>query len=89
MDSLGHLAVSAPLVEILCDELHVDSARISRGSRLVNDVGLDWIALAIAVVAIEDRWGIALSERELGSADTGGELDDVLMQRLATAGGHA
>ncbi|OBF28726.1 hypothetical protein A5727_25225 [Mycobacterium sp. ACS4331] len=88
MDPLGHLTVSTGMVEILCHELHIDSARIHRQSRLVSDMGLDWIALAIVAVAIEDRWGITLTEAELHCVDTIGELDDALTQRISTSRGR-
>ena len=59
-------AVSAALAEILRDDMNVDIRRITRDSRLIDDVGLDSVAFAVGMVAIEDRLGVA-SERR-GSA---------------------
>ena len=42
-------AVRDALTEILRDELHVDTDRIERDSRLVDDVGLDSVAFAVGM----------------------------------------
>ena len=58
-------AVSAALTEILRDDINVDISRVTRDSRLIDDVGLDSVAFAVGMVAIEDRLGIALSAEDL------------------------
>ncbi|UVO10801.1 acyl carrier protein [Mycobacterium sp. SVM_VP21] len=68
-------AVSAALREILHDDLQVDLSRVTPESRLVDDVGLDSVAFAIGMVAIEDRLGVALSEEDLLTCDTVGDLE--------------
>lgn len=87
MSSIAQLSVSNSLSEILCNDLNIDSCRISRDSRLVTDVCLDWLGLAIAAVAIEAKLGIILCEQDLLGASTIGELDDILEAK--TAGGLA
>ena len=44
-------------------------------ARLIDDVGLDSVAFAVGMVAIEERLGVALSEEELLTCDTVGDLD--------------
>lgn len=68
-------AVSAALEEILRDDLNIDSSRVTRESRLIDDVGLDSVAFAVGTVAIEDKLGVALSEQELLSCETVGDLE--------------
>jgi acyl carrier protein len=51
-------SVSAALTEILRDDLNVDISRVTRESRLVDDVGLDSVAFAVGMVAIEDKLGL-------------------------------
>ncbi|VEG49795.1 acyl carrier protein mbtL [Mycolicibacterium chitae] len=87
MASTAHLSVSNSLSEILCNDLNIDSCRISRDSRLVTDVCLDWTGFTIAAAAIEAKLGIVLSEQELLDSSTIGELDDILEAK--TAGGLA
>jgi acyl carrier protein len=70
--------VSAALTEILRDDLNIDVSRVTRESRLVDDVGLDSVAFAVGMVAIEDKLGVAVSEQELLGCDTVGDLENVI-----------
>ena len=67
-------AFSIALAEIFRDDMNVDVRRITRDSRLIDDVGLDSVAFAVGMVAIEDRLGVALSEEDLLSCETVGDL---------------
>jgi acyl carrier protein len=66
--------VSAEVLSILRDELNVDVSRVTQDARLVDDVGLDSVAFAVGMVAIEERLGVSLSEEELLNCDTVGDL---------------
>jgi acyl carrier protein len=74
-------SVSAALTEILRDDMNVDIRRVTRDSRLIDDVGLDSVAFAVGMVAIEDRLGVALSEEDLLSCDTVGDLESVILAK--------
>jgi acyl carrier protein len=78
-------AVSVALTEILRDDMNVDVKRVTRDSRLIDDVGLDSVAFAVGMVAIEDKLGIALSEEDLLSCDTVGDLEAAILAKAATA----
>jgi len=78
-------AVSDALEEILRDDLNVDISRVTRDSRLVDDVGLDSVAFAVGMVAIEDKLGVAISEHELLTCDTVGDLEKVIRAKVAAA----
>lgn len=67
--------MTTALQSILRDDLNVDMARVTPDARLVDDVGLDSVAFAVGMVAIEERLGVALSEEELLTCDTVGDLD--------------
>jgi acyl carrier protein len=75
-------SVSAALTEILRDDLNVDISRVTRESRLVDDVGLDSVAFAVGMVAIEDKLGVVVSEQELLGCDTVGDLEDVIRAKV-------
>jgi acyl carrier protein len=68
-------AVTTALQSILRDELNVDMTRVTPEARLIDDVGLDSVAFAVGMVAIEEKLGVALSEEELLTCDTVGDLD--------------
>jgi acyl carrier protein len=74
--------VSAALTEILRDDLNVDISRVTRESRLVDDVGLDSVAFAVGMVAIEDKLGVAVSEQELLGCDTVGDLENIIRAKV-------
>jgi acyl carrier protein len=67
--------VTTALQSILRDDLSVDMTRVTPESRLVDDVGLDSVAFAVGMVAIEERLGVVLSEEELLTCDTVGDLE--------------
>lgn len=77
--------VGAALREILRDDLNVDLSRVTRASRLVDDLGLDSVAFAVGMVAIEDRLGVALSEEDLLTCDTVGELESAIVAKIPAA----
>ena len=75
-------SVSAALIEILRDDLNIDVSRVTLESRLVDDVGLDSVAFAVGMVAIEDKLGVAVSEQELLGCDTVGDLENVIRAKV-------
>jgi acyl carrier protein len=75
-------SVSVALTEILRDDLNVDISRVTPESRLVDDVGLDSVAFAVGMVAIEDKLGVAVSEQELLGCDTVGDLEGVIRAKV-------
>ena len=56
----------------------------ARDSKLIDDLGLDSVAFAIGVVAIEERLGVKLSERELFESKTVGDLEDLIRSKAGT-----
>ncbi|WP_193043700.1 acyl carrier protein [Mycolicibacterium baixiangningiae] len=77
--------VSAALTEILRDDMNVDIRRVTRESRLIDDVGLDSVAFAVGMVAIEDRLGVALTEEDLLSCDTVGDLEAAILAKVPSS----
>lgn len=75
-------AIGDALNEILRDDLNVDVTRVTPDSHLVDDVGLDSVAFAIGMVAIEDKLGAALSEEDLLSCDTVAELESAIAAKV-------
>ncbi len=85
MQSTTPEAVSAALTEILRDDMNVDVRRVTRQSRLVDDAGLDSVAFAVGMVAIEDKLGVVLSEEDLLSCDTVGDLEAAILAKVPAA----
>jgi acyl carrier protein len=74
--------ISAALEEILRDDLNVDTSRLTRDSRLIDDAGLDSVAFAVGMVAIEDKLGVALTEEDLLTCDTVGDLESAILAKV-------
>lgn len=79
---MGSTTVSDVLQGILRDDLNVDMTRVTRDARLVDDVGLDSVAFAVGMVAIEDQLGVTLDEEELLTCDTVGDLEDLIATKF-------
>ncbi|MBB2991650.1 acyl carrier protein [Mycolicibacterium iranicum] len=77
--------VSAALIEILRHDLNVDTSRLTSDSRLIDDVGLDSVAFAVGMVAIEDKLGVALAEEDLLACDTVGDLEAAILAKAPAA----
>lgn len=75
------LTVTDALEAILRDDLNVDVSRISPSSHLIDDVGLDSVAFAVGMVAIEERLGVVLSEEDLLNCNTVGDLQAAILAR--------
>jgi acyl carrier protein len=78
-------SVNAGLTEILRDDMNVDVRLITPDSRLIDDVGLDSVAFAVGMVAIEDRFGVALSEEDLLSCHTVADLEAAILAKVPAA----
>jgi acyl carrier protein len=78
-------SVSAALEEILRDDLNIDTSRLTRESHLIDDAGLDSVAFAVGMVAIEDKLGVALSEEDLLNCDTVGDLEAAIRAKAPAA----
>lgn len=76
-------AVSVALEEILRVDLNIDTSGVTGESRLIDDVGLDSVGFAVGMVAIEEKLGIALSEEDLLSCDTVGDLEAALRAKTS------
>ncbi|MBB2772855.1 MULTISPECIES: acyl carrier protein [Mycolicibacterium] len=85
MQTSNSESVSAALTEILRDDMNVDIRRVTRESRLIDDVGLDSVAFAVGMVAIEDRLGVALTEEDLLSCDTVGDLEAAIQAKVPSS----
>jgi acyl carrier protein len=74
--------VSDTLASILRDDLDVDVARLTSDSHLVDEVGLDSVAFAVGMVAIEEKFGVALTEEDLFACNTVGDLEAAILAKV-------
>lgn len=67
-------AVDDQLVSILRDDLDLNFETVTATTRLIDDLGMDSVAFAAGLVAIEERFGAQLSEEDLLTCTTVGDL---------------
>ncbi|MEN4399707.1 acyl carrier protein [Mycolicibacterium senegalense] len=82
-DSSTSPAVSDGLVSILRDDLELPCQSLDAGTRLVEDLGMDSVSFAVGLVAIEEKFGVQLSEEDLIACRTVGDLQTVIDDRSA------
>jgi len=73
------------LREVLVDRLKVEPEAVTPTANLFDDLGLDSIDLMSAVMAIEERFEIEVSDAELENVTTVGEAVDLLGGKVAAS----
>lgn len=82
-NSSTSLAVTDGLVSILRDDLELPCQSLSATTRLVDDLGMDSVSFAVGLVSIEEKFGVQLSEEDLITCQTVGDLQSVIDRRSA------
>jgi acyl carrier protein len=73
------------LREVLVDRLKVEAEAVTPQATLFDDLGLDSIDLMSAVMAIEERFEIEVSDAELENVTTVGEAVEILGAKVAAS----
>jgi acyl carrier protein len=71
------------LRDVLVERMKVDADKITPESNFFDDLGLDSIDLTTAVMAIEEKFGIEVSDKELEQVSTIGQAVEVLSGKVA------
>lgn len=78
----GPSTVDDQLVSIFRDDLDLKFESITPTTRLIDDLGMDSVAFAAGLVAIEERFGAQLSEEDLLTCTTVGDLQAAIGARV-------
>jgi acyl carrier protein len=78
----GNKMTLEALVEIIVEELDVDSAEVVPTASFIDDLGADSLDLFELVMSIEDAFGVAIPNEELANIKT---VQDVLDYAEANA----
>jgi acyl carrier protein len=71
-------AVNDELVSILRDDLDLKCESVTATTRLIEDLGMDSVAFATGLVAVEERFGAQLTEEDLLTCKTVGDLQSAI-----------
>jgi acyl carrier protein len=70
------------LRDVLVDKLKVDGTKVQLQANLYDDLGLDSIDLMTAVMAMEERFGIEISDDELEQVTSVGDAVRLLGEKV-------
>jgi len=73
------------LREVVVDRLKVEAEAVTPQANLFDDLGLDSIDLMSAVMAIEERFEIEVSDAELENVTSVGEALEILGAKVAAS----
>jgi acyl carrier protein len=71
------------LKEVLVDRLKVEEGSVTEDANLFEDLGLDSIDLTTVVMAVEEKFGIEVSDDELENVTTLKEATELLSGKVA------
>lgn len=75
--------VYGSLKEVLVERLKVEPDSVKEDANLFEDLGLDSIDLMTVVMAVEEKFGIEVSDEELENVTTLGEATELLSEKVA------
>ncbi len=71
------------VTDVLVTELEIDRARISPTANIFSGLGVDSLELMAAVVALEEKFGVALEDIELEGLETVGDVVALVTKKVA------
>lgn len=67
---------------IIVEELNLDKEKVTRESRLQEDLGVDSLDAVELIINIEDEFGIQITDEEASDIKTVGELVDFVTKKI-------
>ena len=67
----------------VAEHLQVDRERLTDGTLLGDDLGLDSLAGIELATALEDRFSLRITDDELASLQTYGDLERLVLRKVA------
>ena len=68
--------------KILADQLYIDINDISEDSDIIDDLGADSLDIAELIMAVEEEYGIIVTDERLMGIRTIGQLTDLLNETV-------
>ena len=83
---MENAAIETQVEKLLTDRVGIPPDAAVPGARLVDDLGMDSLDAAELVIALEQQFGIAVSDAEVARLETVGDMVTLVVER---AGGPA
>lgn len=78
--------IEAKVINIVCEQMGVDKAQVSRETSFVNDLNADSLDTVELVMELEDEFETSIPDEDAEKIQTVGEAVSFIMK--ATAGGE-
>ncbi len=79
---MDRAAVEEKMTDLLVDELGLDRDKISASATFEEDLEVDSLGIVELLMALEDNFGVSISDEEAESIATVGQAVDVVMEEL-------
>ncbi len=79
---MDRVAVEEKMTDLLVDELGLDRDKISASATFEEDLEVDSLGIVELLMALEDNFGVSISDEEAESIATVGQAVDVVMEEL-------
>ena len=66
------------LARLVSEHLEVDVAKLTSSTRFVEDLGADSLDVAEMSIAVEEEFGVEISDDELSKIETYGDLEQLV-----------
>lgn len=68
------MSLEKDIIKLINETIHVDVSEVTDESNLVTDLGLDSLDSVEITMAVEEKYGITISETEMENVKTVGDL---------------
>ena len=68
--------------ELLAQQLNIDKEKITENSEIIKDLGADSLDIVEMLMALEDKFGIEVSEEEAVNLKTVGDIVKVIDSKV-------